>query len=421
MHRNQPMRRSPPNHAPKARDVLGFGCRDGIFRKRRLEILRKICRYLLPVHDREGEFLVGDGAWRRRGIERRKDEPAMDREFRKERRHKTGTGFRCVSGCKFGPSVRPAAGTAWAAVLWTAVVGCSLVPHRTEIPTVHNPFPQIHKVAVLPFFNLSTEPTLDGRKVAVAYYNELQEIPGFEVIPVGVAERAMTEARLTLNRPEDARRLAEMLGADAVVVGAVTEYSPYYPPRIGLQVEWYAANPSFHPVPPGYGLPWGTDEEKNIPERLILESRLAYAREQMRSQTPASGGNDPSSGAALLGTSSTIEGDKSEKGNGLPHLWPDPRGLIPPPPQPTPPEIVPSNDPVLLHTRVFKGDDGDFAAALQSYARQRDDARFGGWQTYLERSEDFIRFCCRMHIWEMLTARGGAGKSQVVWRQDKIR
>lgn len=308
------------------------------------------------------------------------------------------------------------------AACWMVLAGCSLVPHRTEIPTVHNPFPQIHKVAVVPFFNLSTEPTLDGRKVAAAYYNELQEVPGFEVIPVGVTERAMVEARLTLNRPEDVRQLAQMLGADAVVVGAVTEYSPYYPPRMGLQVEWYAANPGFHPVPPGYGLPWGTAEEQNIPERLILESRLAYAREQMRTQTPPMDGED-STGSRKSNTMHPLDGGVStgSENVGLPDDWPDPRGLIPPPPQRTPPQLIPSNDPVLTHTRVFKGDDGDFTAALQSYAGQRNDARFGGWQTYLERSDDFIRFCCRMHIWEMLTARGGAGKSQVVWRQEKIR
>jgi len=32
------------------------------------------------------------------------------------------------------------------------------------------------------------------------------------------------------------------------------------------------------------------------------------------------------------------------------------------------------------------------------------------------RSDDFIRFGCHMHITEMLTARGGAGETRVVWR-----
>jgi hypothetical protein len=71
-----------------------------------------------------------------------------------------------------------------------------------------------------------------------------------------------------------------LVGADAIVIGAVTDFSPYYPPRCGLQIEWYATNPGFHPVPPGYGLPWGSTEEEYIPPALKLEAEMALAREQ---------------------------------------------------------------------------------------------------------------------------------------------
>ena len=159
----------------------------------------------------------------------------------------------------------------------TGLCGCSLLPEIAHQPTLHNPFPQLSKVAVAPFFNLSNEPTLDGRRVAVAYFNELQLVPGFEVVPVGVVEQAIMRHRIQF-APEDAaaeaRRLAQLLGVDAVVVGAVTDYSPYYPPRCALQVEWYAANPCFHPIPPGYGLPWGTPEEEHIPGSAGLRGRV---------------------------------------------------------------------------------------------------------------------------------------------------
>ena len=46
---------------------------------------------------------------------------------------------------------------------------------------------------------------------------------------------------------------------------------------MGLQVEWYAANPGFHPIPPGYGLPWGTHEEQDIPGPLVFEAEFALA------------------------------------------------------------------------------------------------------------------------------------------------
>ena len=81
-----------------------------------------------------------------------------------------------------------------------------------------------------------------------------------------------------------------------------------------------------------------------------------------------------------------------------------------------PPECHPSDEPVLRHTRTYHGTDPEFTAALRTYATFRDDARFGGWASYLQRSDDFIRFCCHKHIAEMLTARGGAGETRVLLR-----
>lgn len=320
--------------------------------------------------------------------------------------------------------------------------GCSMLPQPVHQPTVHNPFPQLSKVAIAPFFNLSREPTLDGRSVANAYFNELQLVQGFEVVPVGVVEQAMIDNRIELRGPDDARRLAQLLQVDVVVIGAVTDYSPYYPPRLGLQAEWYAANPCFHPIPPGYGLPWGTAEEQQIPGPLVLEAQFALAKEQLKTQTPppppmtATGPNPAGKPVADTGVRST--GASQSLGapvaagaaataatvgtlGGVPPDWPDPRGFVPPPPRPQPASCWPSQAPVIRHTRTYNGNDGDFTAALASYYSFRDEARFDGWQGYLQRSDDFIRFCCHMHIWEALTARGGAGETRVVWRWPTIR
>ncbi|MDX1946757.1 MAG: hypothetical protein SFU86_15255, partial [Pirellulaceae bacterium] len=121
--------------------------------------------------------------------------------------------------------------------------GCAIFPDRAIQPQYHNPFPQLHRVAVLPFFNQSHEPTVDGEKVAMAYYNELQAIPGFEVMPVGVAKQLLRASGQEPRTGDDFQKLARLMGVDAVLVGSVTEYSPYYPPRLGIAVDWYAANP----------------------------------------------------------------------------------------------------------------------------------------------------------------------------------
>lgn len=321
------------------------------------------------------------------------------------------------------------------------LAGCSALPDIAHEPQFHNPFPQLHRVAVLPFYNQSADPTVDQDRVALAYYAELQQIPGFEVMPVGVAKRVLTDSGMDPRTGAEFQALARMLGVDAVVVGSVTEYSPYYPPRLGLSVRWYAANPGFHPIPAGYGLPWGTSQEEFIPDDLVFAAEFELAREQLKTQTPeapAAEEDAASPWVAVAGQPSTpAEADLPERaadaaqvlrpshpGGGvlsagaspLPADWPDPRGFVPPPPSPTRPAYYPQHEPVLRHTRLYQGNDAEFAQRLASYYYFRDDARFGGWQAYLQRSDDFLRFCCYLHITEMLAARGGAGKTRVVWR-----
>jgi hypothetical protein len=362
-----------------------------------------------------------------------------------------------------------------AALVLSSGGGCSAIPDRILEPQFHNPFPQIHRVAVLPFFNQSAEPTVDSDAVAMAYYNELQAIPGFEVMPVGVARQFLTASiNATGREPRsgaDFQRLARLMGVDAVLVGSITEYSPYYPPRMGLSIDWFAANPSFHPIPAGYGLPWGRAEEEFIPSTLVQEAEFALAREQLKTQTPnlppETANNDTIAPAAHAGQSSTSakkkarpaaqtvrravaenqvapDGKQENQHGGAfapngrqeslpdvggvaidgagataaqwPEQWPDPRGLIPPPPAAHAPPPRPQAAPIMTHTRIFHGQDAQFTERLATYYYLRDDARFGGWPAYLERPADFIRFCCYLHVTETLAARGGTGDARVVYR-----
>ncbi len=320
--------------------------------------------------------------------------------------------------------------------------GCGILPEVTHKPVVRNPFPQLRRVAVAPFFNLSDEPTVDGREFAIAYFNELQATPGFEVVPLAVVEQAIRQHGLVFNDSgADARRLAQLLKVDAVVVGAVTEFSPYYPPRCGLKVEWWSANPCFHAIPPGYGLPWGTTEEEFIPEPLVYEAEMALARAQLATQTPAyerewsgqpavesvpgvlpipdetlpPGGSASGAGTSATGTT-VVNRTTDRRDVRSAEYWPDARGFRPLGPASSCPDCEPSDQPVLEHARVYHGNDADFTEALSNYSYFRDDARYGGWQAFLTRSDDFIRFCCHLHIAQMLSARGGAGETQVVWR-----
>jgi hypothetical protein len=348
-----------------------------------------------------------------------------------------------------------------------------LLPETANEPVIRNPFPQLGRVAVAPFFNHSDEPTLNGREAALAYYAELQGVQGFEVIPVGLVEEAMIAHQIDLSGAGEARRLAELLGADAIVVGAVTDYQPYYPPRVGLRVEWYAANPGFHPIPAGYGLPWGTPEEEFIPDSLVYESQLALARVQLAQQTPdcraecqmlppppggveggegaasptasgaaaetiqlasgataarsfdpfGEGATSPASPAAQAAALSPIATTGTSATTGVVGAACQSNACIGPPvgiayPEPAGarPACQPYHGPVLTHTQIYDGMNHNVTQALQSYAFFHDDQRIGGWQSYMRRSDDYLRFCCHLHIAEMLSARGGGQKTRLVWR-----
>lgn len=410
------------------------------------------------------------------------------------------------------------------AAILSHACGCNFLPDVRHQEQFHNPFPQIRTVAILPFRNQSETPTISGERVSLAFSHELQAVPGFEVLPVGVVESQLSlfeeqYLRRPVATPQDFQDFAHYLGADAVIHGAITDYDPYYPPRLTLKTNWYTANPNFHNVPVGYGLPWGTKQEKQIPEWIKLEAERELATEQMVSQTPAEpqvdtvaasqrskppksiknesvvtaahvnplrsdepvgtsvatnaandqviaannfqlvwnevGGDEtprdkessvpskpqppvrnaePSLDAPRNGKSTAQVAPSAPANNAMPPhslleapvdtnavaaspiRWPDPEGFIPPMPSSTAPQAIKFTGPVISHMATYNGANEDFTNELEHYYYFRDDGRFGGWEAYLQRSEDFIRFCCYLHIKQTLVGRGGQLKNRTVVR-----
>ncbi len=126
-------------------------------------------------------------------------------------------------------------------------------------------------------------------------------------------------------------------------------------------------------------------------------------------------------GMSIPGQDSLVVGEP-DRFPGLPADWPDPRGFIPDgPSEEKPVGKVSNNGPVMRWVAMFDGNDVEFTQALQDWDfTHRDDRRVVSWQSVLSNQEDFIRFCCRMHIWQMLTARGGAGQAETVRRINKL-
>ncbi len=275
---------------------------------------------------------------------------------------------------------------------------------------VTNPVAGLTTVAVAPFFNLSAEPTVDGRRFAEAYFAELQKTPGFEVVPVGVVEQALHDHQLQMTSPDDALKLAAILNVDAVVVGAVTDYSPYYPPRVGLKVSWYS--PYAWDFVPGIPL---YDMARKETIRAEQESRRWWKR----GTPPPAEACPPTQAAVIRGQSADSAGTRVSAFD----RWfrGEPTDASPPTAStPVSPAIATMpfdpRTPLMSYTRLFDGADPKLTARLRDYRALSGDLRAGGWQAYLHRSEDFIRFTSHLMIVEMLQVHGGEAKHRVVFK-----
>lgn len=106
---------------------------------------------------------------------------------------------------------------------------------------LYNSLAGVQTVVVAPMMNLSTSANVDTVEVTKAFASELEQVEGVNVVPLGrVYQYLSVNNMATVGSPEEARALAQVFKAQATLVGAVTEYDPYDPPRMGLSVQMYA-------------------------------------------------------------------------------------------------------------------------------------------------------------------------------------
>lgn len=273
---------------------------------------------------------------------------------------------------------------------------------------VTNPVVGLSTVGIAPFFNLSQEPIVDGRRFALAYYTELQKTPGFQVIPVGVVEQSMFDHKVDLASPMEAVQTADRLGVDVIVAGAVTDYHPYYPPRIGLQTSWYSPRPwTFFP-----GVPTNDFARKTATRSPKSKSGRSSRWKFWGSSTGHSEESTPTADHEPC-VPPAVRGQSPDAG-----LIREPYAAEPI----TTTELEGTWDPLqplMSYTRLFDGSDARLTARLRDYVELTGDLRSGGWEAYLHRSEDFIRFASHLMIVEMLQLHGGEARRRYVVKHRK--
>ena len=112
-------------------------------------------------------------------------------------------------------------------------------------------FPEGIRVAVAPALNFSGSPDFDPVKVADLMVSELASFEGVGTIGVSRVLAILAEQGVDqIQSPEHALDLCDRLGADSILVFAVTEYDAYTP-VVGMAAQMYgrqSAGPGLDPV-----------------------------------------------------------------------------------------------------------------------------------------------------------------------------
>lgn len=133
---------------------------------------------------------------------------------------------------------------AYAAVLLVGLaVGCT----RPPPPPIVSPYPVPRSLVVLPLLNHSGSSDFDPIRATDVLVEELSQVKGegLVVLPTNRALKILlAHGQTHATSVEQAMDIAGQLGVDGVVVGAVTAYNPYSPPRVGmvLQLYWVRAD-----------------------------------------------------------------------------------------------------------------------------------------------------------------------------------
>lgn len=132
------------------------------------------------------------------------------------------------------------------------LTGCAPREELVAPTALHSPYPASHGevlIAVAPLANESGVSTVDVLSVGDQLVASVSEARGLSAVPMNRTLAAMTAKGLrSIRSPREARILADALGVDGVIIGSVTAYDPYDPPKIGLSLGLFMRE--FDPAPP---------------------------------------------------------------------------------------------------------------------------------------------------------------------------
>lgn len=186
--------------------------------------------------------------------------------------------------------------------------GCTASPlvQRDQGPTPQTLYADRVIWAVVPLRNESGTASANGSQMADQLTNTLQTVENIDVLPVNRVIAAMHALELPqLRSPVDVMHLARTLGVDGIIVGTITAYDPYDPPKVGLQLELYQVTPKLQSqqvdVRELMHAATGNTAPGDAPRRIapvntasaMLNASNPIVRERLRAYASGRGGHEP--------------------------------------------------------------------------------------------------------------------------------
>lgn len=127
-------------------------------------------------------------------------------------------------------------------IMLGTLAGC--FEQRLNNPTLlRAPYGESQLWAVAPFFNESGTTLVETFRISDLFVEQVQQVKGLDALPLNRVIVAMRQLDLEhIESPADASTLMRTLGVDGLLVGTVTSYDPYPPPKLGLAIALFKRN-----------------------------------------------------------------------------------------------------------------------------------------------------------------------------------
>ncbi len=143
----------------------------------------------------------------------------------------------------------------WKALLCCLIamgaMGCSGGEKNIQPTEIRSPYAYEKVWAVAPFRNESGTSTADEVRFAEQFSQNLQQVRGIGVVPLNRVMKAMEAHGLaSVRTSSEALTLMHALNVDGLVVGTITAWDPYQPPRIGGSVQLFSRRGRLESIDP---------------------------------------------------------------------------------------------------------------------------------------------------------------------------